>query len=107
MTGRSPRGAANLPQEGMAVARVAGGYSPAVAVALARLLQVVADEALRNQDFSQAVAGALVSAKAGSTGEPGRARRRNRRPSGPLDPFAVLAEVGEDGPRQHLLALDL
>lgn len=79
-----------------------------LAIALARLLRVVADEANRNQDFAGAVRSALTVDEAKGPHQPaGRPRRSNRRAPGPLDPFAVLAEVGEAGLRERLLALDL
>lgn len=79
-----------------------------VAMALARLLGVVANEANRNHDFAAAVRGALTANEAEGSHEPaGRTRRSNRRAPGPLDPFGVVAEVGEAGLRERLLALDL
>lgn len=79
-----------------------------VAMALARLLGVVANEAIRNRDFAAAVRGALSSNEGEGLPEPARqTRRSHRRSPGPLDPFDVVAEVGEDGLRERLLALNL
>ncbi|MBF9134736.1 hypothetical protein I0C86_38270 [Plantactinospora sp. S1510] len=78
---------------------------PEVAVPLARLISVVADEAIRTGRFATALQRALASDAHTATAAP--VRRSGRRAPGVLDPFAVFAERGEAGLRSTLAELDL
>ncbi|MER7455781.1 hypothetical protein [Micromonospora sp. NPDC126480] len=78
---------------------------PEVAVPLARLLSVVADEAIRTGRFASALQRALASEAPTASATP--TRRSGRRAPGVLDPFAVFGEQGEAGLRTRLAELDL
>jgi hypothetical protein len=79
---------------------------PGAASALARFIAVVADEAKRSSGFANRLERALTvdPRKEPAPTPPGK---RSRRPPGPWDPYAVFAELGEDGLRRRLEALDL
>ncbi|MGV9744199.1 hypothetical protein ACWDTG_04710 [Rhodococcus zopfii] len=107
----------HIGEAGAAVLRLNEG-SPAVATALTKLVQVIADEAARTPRFARALAGAIAAA-----GEPAAApapapvpvtpvekkpaARRGKRSPGPFDPFAVYRADGEDGLRARLAPLEL
>lgn len=105
-------GAAAAPSDVAAAVETAGqallglhdSGRPALATALARLVEVVAGEAARSARFASALEGALTVADAPRAQV---TRRTGRRTPGLLDPFAVYADVGEVGLRERLAALDL
>lgn len=98
-----------------AVLRLARGDNESLAVSLAGLFQVIADEAARNRRFAAAVRHAIAGG--GGSAQPSGAKptsipdtsgkRPNRRAPGVLDPFVVLAEGGETTLRERLKSLDL
>jgi hypothetical protein len=81
---------------------------PALADSLARLVTVVASEALRTARFGNALQSALRSA-GDPHGEGGQdqPKRTGRRQPGVLDPFAIYSADGEGGLRAKLADLDL
>lgn len=109
---------------GTALQKLAVAHSD-LADVLAKVLAVVAEEALRNGDFATRLNAALVvdrSSPVAATppadkvspvgpligGAPPKPRaKRGRRAPGPWDPFDVYAEVGEAGLRDRLSALGL
>jgi hypothetical protein len=96
---------------------------PSLALQLARLVTVIAEEAARSGRLTRSLATALAATpddepKGGSQAARSRTggaphtssatrTRSNRRSPGPWDPFVVFAEVGADGLRDRLTQLDL
>jgi hypothetical protein len=76
--------------------------NPNLAWTLAQIANAVADEAARSPRFGRAFVNATrPPTEAIAAPE----RRRGRRPPGPFDPFALYAEVGEQGLRGRLADL--
>jgi hypothetical protein len=91
-------------QAGDSLLQLGGTRGEDLAGALARLLNVVADEAVHSRRFAAALRDAITVPSASDTDQP---RRPHRRASGVLDPFTVFGEVGVDGLRTRLAELDL
>lgn len=101
----------------------AGAGQDDLAVVLANLAAVVAEEASRNASFRARLSEALVarpqnapsaiSGKAVTVDRPASAGaanpqpKRGRRAPGPWDPYTVYAEVGETGLTERLNELEL
>ncbi|QLE76029.1 hypothetical protein FGW37_11360 [Streptomyces rectiverticillatus] len=86
-----------------------GSSAPDLARTLALLVETIALEAVRTGRFSSALSKVLAAA-ASSAHETGAERskgRSRRRAKGLIDPFEVFAELGGDGLRARLGALDL
>jgi len=75
-----------------------------LAITLARLLTVVAEEAARSPRFATALSTALAGAP---PAESAPARRGGRRAPGVLDPYEVYGSTGEAGLRTALAGLQL
>lgn len=78
--------------------------TPELAATLARLVTVVADEAVRSPRFANALSRALAGADVTASTP---ARKGGRRAPGAIDPYEVYATDGESGLRDALARLDL
>lgn len=99
----------DVQRAGDGLLKLAAAGDERLAVALSRLVEVVAAEAARTPRFARALTKALEVPAPGAA--PVRtaddARRGRRRAPGPIDPFAVFAEGGEEGLRDRLSTLTL
>lgn len=91
---------------GDALLALADARGPELAATLTRMFAAVAIEASRSPRLARALADATAlptraTASPAAMGE----KRQHRRAPGPFDPFAVFAEVGEDGLRHRLASL--
>ncbi|ABG93487.1 hypothetical protein CJ179_45500 [Rhodococcus sp. ACS1] len=86
-----------------------GKAHPEVAVALARMVQAVADEAARTPRFAKALGEALTAGgiqAPPASPKPAAARNTTTRSKGVLDPFSVFEVSGEAGLRARLKTLN-
>jgi hypothetical protein len=90
---------------GDALRDLAAARGPALAVALAKLMTLLADEATRSARFAKTLTAAITVPNE----DPGRKEppRPHRRAPGVFDPFAIFAAGGEPQLRSRLQALDL
>ncbi|WP_397517440.1 MULTISPECIES: hypothetical protein [unclassified Rhodococcus (in: high G+C Gram-positive bacteria)] len=86
-----------------------GKANPDVAVALARMVQAIADEAARTPRFAKTLGEALAAGggvAAPAPPKPAAPRIATARSKGVLDPFSVFAVSGEAGLRARLKTLN-
>lgn len=77
-----------------------------LAWSLARFTTVIVTEAARSPRFARTIANAAQIPNGRGRTETGASdRHRGRRAPGPFDPFAVYAEIGEEGLRERLNVL--
>jgi hypothetical protein len=90
---------------GEALLELASTRTPELAATLAKLLAAVATEASRSPRLARALSDAAVSSVPAVGSAATSEKRQHRRTPGPFDPFAVFAEVGEEGLRERLASL--
>ena len=78
--------------------------NPELARTLAQTVTAVAAEAARSPRFARAI---INATQAPSGGDSAPERRHGRRARGPFDPFALYAEIGEQGLRDRLSGLPI
>ena len=90
-----------------ALSQLSNERDAALAGQLARVVAVVAREAIRSPRLAKALGAALDPGELSDAGPVGVAQRSHRRLRGVFDPFAIYAETGEDGLRKRLNDLNL
>jgi hypothetical protein len=104
-----PEVASDITAATEALAILSSDRDPQLARQLARLVTVIALEATRSSRLTKALATALDtnSELEDSPTKARSVRRPHRRTPGVLDPFAVYADLGEQGLRERLAELNL
>jgi hypothetical protein len=87
-----------------------GASRPELAAVLANVLKVLIDEAVRTPRFAISLTAALNAAGTSppnASSPPAKRTPSRRRAPGVIDPFALYSEIGDNGLRDHLGALEL